>query len=113
MAQDHVRQNDAFVVSTDNWDGYPANRTRLLKRIQETQVSNPVVFSGDMHSFFANNLRVDFDDPNSPVVATEFVGTSISATGRRTHSWRRRFGNDRVAGFEYGPLHYPKDGSIV
>jgi hypothetical protein len=81
MAQDHVRQNDAFVVSTDNWDGYPANRTRLLKRIQETQVSNPVVFSGDMHSFFANNLRVDFDDPNSPVVATEFVGTSISAHG--------------------------------
>jgi alkaline phosphatase D len=81
MAQYHVRQNDAFVVSTDNWDGYPANRTRLLKRIQETQVSNPVVFSGDIHSFFANDLRIDFDDPKSPIVATEFVGTSISSCG--------------------------------
>ena len=81
MAQYHVKQNDAFVVSTDNWDGYPANRTRLLKRIQETQVSNPVVFSGDIHSFFANDLRLDFDDPKLPIVATEFVGASISSYG--------------------------------
>ena len=69
------------MVSTDDWDGYPANRTRLLKRIQETQVANPVVLSGDIHSFFANDLRLDFDDPNSPIVATEFVGTSISSHG--------------------------------
>lgn len=81
MAQYHVRMGDAFVVSTDNWDGYPANRARLLKRIQETQVANPVVLSGDIHSFFANDLRLDFDNPNSPVVATEFVGTSISSYG--------------------------------
>jgi len=81
MAQYRVRQGDTFVVSTDVWDGYPANRSRLLKRIQETQVANPVVFSGDIHSFFANDLRLDFDDPNSPIVASEFVGTSISSYG--------------------------------
>ncbi|MGA8650248.1 MAG: alkaline phosphatase D family protein [Xanthobacteraceae bacterium] len=81
MAQYHVKQNDAFAFSTDDWDGYPANRARLLKRIQDTQVSNPVVVSGDIHSFFANDLRLDFDDPNSPIVATEFVGTSISSYG--------------------------------
>ena len=27
------KQNDAFGFWTDDWDGYPANRTRLLKRI--------------------------------------------------------------------------------
>jgi len=81
MAQYHVKQNDAFAFSTDDWDGYPANRARLLKRIQDTQVSNPVVVSGDIHSFFANDLRLDFDDPSSPIVATEFVGTSISSYG--------------------------------
>src|SRR5262249_3673520 len=58
-----------------------ANRARLLKRLQETRVSNPVVLSGDIHSFLANDLRLDFDDPKSPIVATEFVGTSISAHG--------------------------------
>jgi len=81
MAQYRVKQggNDAF--STDDWDGYPANRTRLLKRIQQTQVSNPVVIGGDIHSFFANDLKLDFDNPASPVIATEFVGTSISSYG--------------------------------
>jgi alkaline phosphatase D len=81
MAQVRVKQNNEYGFSTDDWDGYPANRTRLLKRIHETQVSNPVVISGDIHSFFANDLRVDFDDPSSPIVATEFVGTSISSHG--------------------------------
>ncbi|MDR3422796.1 MAG: alkaline phosphatase D family protein [Xanthobacteraceae bacterium] len=81
MAQLRIRQDNADAFSTDDWDGYPANRTRLLKRIQNTRVSNPVVIGGDAHSFFANDLRPDFLDPASPVVATEFVGTSISAYG--------------------------------
>src|SRR4029077_4882571 len=76
-----LRESNQFVVSTDNWDGYPANRARLLKRMQETRVSNPVVLSGDIHSFLANDLGLNFDDPKSPIVATEFVGTSISAHG--------------------------------
>jgi len=81
MAQLRKKQNDADAFWTDDWNGYPANRTRLLKRIHETQVSNPVIVGGDAHSFFANDLRPDFGDPASPVVATEFVGTSISAYG--------------------------------
>src|SRR5580692_4116282 len=81
MAQLGIKQDSGFGFSTDDWDGYPANRTRLLKRIHESQVSNPVVVGGDSHSFFANDLRLDFDDPSSPVVATEFVGTSISSYG--------------------------------
>ncbi len=81
MAQLRKKQNDSDAFWTDDWNGYPANRTRLLKRIHETQVSNPVIVGGDAHAFFANDLRPDFDDPASPVVATEFVGTSISAYG--------------------------------
>jgi alkaline phosphatase D len=53
----------------------------LLQRIAQTRVSNPVVIGGDIHAFFANDLKVDFDDPKSPVIATEFVGTSISSAG--------------------------------
>ncbi len=79
MAQLRRRQNSGDAFWTDDWDGYPANRARLLKRIHDTKVTNPVVFGGDIHSFFANDLRLDFDDPATPVVATEFVGTSISS----------------------------------
>jgi alkaline phosphatase D len=70
---------DAFW--SDDWDGYPANRTRLIKRIHDTKVSNPVVVGGDIHSFLANDLKLDFDDTNSPTVATEFLGTSVASYG--------------------------------
>jgi alkaline phosphatase D len=79
MAQYRQKQKAIEGFWTDDWDGYPANRTRLLQRIADTRVSNPVVVGGDIHSFFASDLRVNFDDPSSPIVATEFVGTSISS----------------------------------
>jgi alkaline phosphatase D len=81
MAQFRLKQDHADAFSTDDWDGYPANRARLLNHIRDTRVSNPVVVGGDAHSFLANDLRLDFNDPASPLVATEFVGTSISAYG--------------------------------
>ena len=40
-----------------------------------------MVISGDIHSFFANDLKLDFDEESSQIVATEFVGTSISSYG--------------------------------
>jgi phosphodiesterase/alkaline phosphatase D-like protein len=49
--------------------------------VHDSKVPNPVVISGDIHSFFANDLKLDFYDPSSPTVATEFVGTSISSYG--------------------------------
>lgn len=66
---------------TDGWDGYPASRARLLQHLHDAKIRNPVVLGGDIHSFFANDLKLNFDDPRSPTVATEFVGTSISSRG--------------------------------
>jgi alkaline phosphatase D len=66
---------------TDDWDGYPASRNRLLISIHDRKPSNPVVITGDIHSFWTNDLKLDFNDPKSPVVATEFVGTSVSSDG--------------------------------
>jgi alkaline phosphatase D len=82
MAQLREKMPDGnFGFWTDDWNGYPANRRRLIRHLAETRVANPVVIGGDIHAFFANDLRVDFDDPKSPVVATEFVGTSVSSFG--------------------------------
>ena len=66
---------------TDGWDGYAAARARILQHLHSRQVPNPVVIGGDIHSFWANDLKLDFDDPRSPTVASEFVGTSISSRG--------------------------------
>ncbi len=67
---------------TDAWDGYPAARRRLLNSISERNVKNPVVIGGDVHAFYVSDLKPDFDDPASPVVASEFTGTSITSQGR-------------------------------
>lgn len=66
---------------TDAWDGYPASRGRLLRQVESSRVSNPVVITGDLHSFWVNDLKRDFDDPGSPTVATELVGTSVTSLG--------------------------------
>ena len=67
----------------DAWDGYPAARNRLTRAWTDHRVANPVVLTGDWHSTFVNDIHADFDKPGSPVVATEFVGTSISSNGDR------------------------------
>ena len=65
----------------DAWDGFPAARARILDHVATNGIRNPVVITGDWHSTFVNDLKVDFKDPASPTVATEFVGTSISSNG--------------------------------
>jgi alkaline phosphatase D len=64
---------------TDGWDGYPAARRRLLGQLAAQKIGNPVVLGGDVHLFNVSDLKVDFDDPAAPVVASEFVGTSITS----------------------------------
>lgn len=66
---------------SEAWDGYPAARRRLLEQIAGSSLRNPVSVAGDIHSFWANELKLDFDDPAAPAVATEFVGTSVTSAG--------------------------------
>jgi alkaline phosphatase D len=82
MAQFRRKTADAdFAYWTDDWDGYPASRTRLLQHISRSRVCNPVVFGGDIHSFWANDLELDFNNPKSETIATELVCTSIASRG--------------------------------
>jgi alkaline phosphatase D len=65
-------------ISMDKWDGYPAARARLLRGLAERRVANALSLSGDVHNAWAGELRLD---PEGPVLATEFVGSSITSTG--------------------------------
>lgn len=70
---------------TDGWDGYPVARRRLMDTLASSGAANPLVLGGDVHSFFATELRADFYKPVSaqnPVLATEFCGTSITSSSR-------------------------------
>ncbi|MBL8204128.1 MAG: alkaline phosphatase D family protein [Blastocatellia bacterium] len=65
----------------DQWNGYAAARKRLLEFLRDRKPSNPVVLTGDIHSNWVNDLKPEFYRESSPVVATEFVGTSITSGG--------------------------------
>ncbi|MBM3222254.1 MAG: alkaline phosphatase [Candidatus Tectomicrobia bacterium] len=76
---------------TDGWDGYPVARNRLLTAIADIRPANPLVLGGDVHSYWVCDLKPDFDNPQSPVVATEVCGTSITSQGlpqERLDAWR-------------------------
>jgi len=93
----------------DSWDGYPAARQQITDRLVQSRVQNPVFLGGDVHAFFANDIRADFGRPDSPVVATEFVGTSISSIAYGYEIYKRivdgdgnghiRFYDDRRRGY--------------
>ena len=79
MAERKIRAGERQTVWTDSWDGYPAARKRLLESVAARKLFNPVVIGGDVHMHFVADLKLDFDDERSPVVASEFVGTSITS----------------------------------
>jgi alkaline phosphatase D len=70
--------------SMDQWSGYDVARRRLLQHIADHEKTGTVVLTGDIHNHWANELLVDFDDPDGSPVATELVGTSISSGGNGT-----------------------------
>ena len=65
----------------DQWSGYEVCRDRLMRFLAERKPSNPIVITGDIHSNWVSDLKVDWKNEPSPVVATEFTGTSISSGG--------------------------------
>lgn len=68
----------------DAWDGYPLARRRMLAEVVRTRLENPVFLTGDWHSTFVNDLKLDFKDPRARTVATEFVTPAITTGGDST-----------------------------
>jgi alkaline phosphatase D len=77
---DH-RRGERRAFPMDGWPGYAYERQRLIEFLDERRVPNPVVLTGDYHANWVNDLRLDDRQPELPVIATEFVGTSISSSG--------------------------------
>ncbi len=84
------------LVYNDGWDGYPAARARLLSHITQYGLENVVFLGGDVHRHVAANVRADVFDPQAPVVASEFVTSSLTTAGipDPLMSWIRRSNPD-------------------
>ena len=84
----------------DNWNGYPAARARLVEQIATRKVRNPVILSGDIHAFLVNDVNARAGEPDSGIVATELVTSSISSNGRSQKEydvWKPKNANVHIA----------------
>ncbi|MGW9476619.1 alkaline phosphatase D family protein [Saccharomonospora azurea] len=75
------RVNDTGAVSMDAWDGYQGSQERIAEGWVAAGVRNPVVLTGDVHTHWANELKADYADPDSPVIGTELVTSSVTSGG--------------------------------
>ena len=81
MAPLNRGEGDDRRYSMDQWPGYEISRHRLLDFFHTRNIPNPVVLTGDIHLNWVNDLQLDFQDPKSPIVGTELVGTSMTSAG--------------------------------
>ena len=68
-------------VNFDDWSGFMWERDVVTDRLHSDAISNVGFLTGDIHSFWQSKVARDFDEPNSPTVAQEFVCGSISSRG--------------------------------
>ncbi len=70
----------------DSWNGYPAERRRIMETLRQNNIQNTVVLTGDFHTSFAfdipaNEDQVGYDSTNArSSIAVEFVTPSITSS---------------------------------
>jgi alkaline phosphatase D len=81
LSERDTEAGEATGYGLDGWDGYRSARSRLLDSVRTSGTANPLVIGGDLHAFYAADVKDDFSNPDSPTLATEFVTGSISSDG--------------------------------
>jgi len=61
---------------TDAWAGYPPARERLYAALAKHNTANPVVLTGDIHSFWVNDLANAAGKPVGVELVTSSIATS-------------------------------------
>lgn len=63
-------------INEDAWDGYPAERQRILDTLSTYNIDNFTVITGDIHTSWAFNIENGSDN-----VGVEFVTPSVTSPG--------------------------------
>lgn len=71
--------NYTVYVNVDQWDGFRTERTEILDALSKAGVQNLLVCTGDIHSFYAAELHVDFSKPTAKPIGVEYVTAGISS----------------------------------
>lgn len=74
-----------LTLNTDQWDGYTYERKRLFDFVNNNNINNIVVLTGDIHTFWANDLPFAQKAYNSMdrtgSAGVEFVTSAVTSPG--------------------------------
>ena len=79
VQDDDLQRNAGRYVNLTQWDGYQAERRILVDHIHDAGVEDVMAIAGDTHFWTTSEIPKDYDDPTSPLVLTEFGGSSITS----------------------------------
>ena len=72
-------------LNVDQWDGYVADREVILQTLAENGIDNTVIFTGDIHTSWANEVYADsgnlLENNLTTPLAAEFVTPSVTSPG--------------------------------
>jgi len=77
--------NKTNTLDFDAWDGYTANRARILNHIKNNKIDNTLILSGDSHANWVADLAFPNDTTNynpttgKGALGVEFAGTAVSS----------------------------------
>ena len=72
-------------LNMDQWDGYVADRENILQTLAGESIGNTVIFTGDIHTSWANEVYADsgnlLENSLTAPLAAEFVTPSVTSPG--------------------------------
>lgn len=83
MSADPI-QNLGLPVAGDRWEGYAAERTELLKFIQDNNIDNVVFVTGDFHGYVVNNVTYQ-EGPGQPQIPTNIIDVMTGPVAFQTN----------------------------
>ncbi|TFK42649.1 PhoD-like phosphatase-domain-containing protein [Crucibulum laeve] len=78
--------NESGAFDLDAWDGYRANRARVLDHLYKNKISNTVILSGDSHANWVSDLAHPNDTTTynpttgAGAIGVEFAGTAVTSS---------------------------------
>ncbi|MCW3126350.1 MAG: hypothetical protein JWO03_2008 [Bacteroidetes bacterium] len=97
------------ILNGDQWDGYPAERKRLLDHIMQNNLKDIVFLTGDIHCAWGNDVPHP-DSIYDPATGhgsalTEFVTTSVTSTSDEVNAFTAAYVMSLEPHVKYTELH--------
>jgi alkaline phosphatase D len=69
--------NLSYLAGYDGWDGYQSERRQILEFVKQHNIDRFVVLTGDLHTYLASWLKLDYEEPHGWWHRDQIVGFEL------------------------------------